>query len=770
MIPRSPPKVKPVSLFSLSCFRVAKHIYSQGAALCRRVAEHYDSQGIALCASVAAHKIGSPCVSKFDRPLAVEDGVVKEAAATKAEELHQTWRVYVRTGADSGVMYRTASAAPGRAEYNNRPVVLEDYLTPFKYMLNQANGVYRGAELANQTGKNGFVGAKSYYQQTKTANKGIASVSWDNVGIQAGTDAKGDYLEFTFLLPTNRFYAMYNVASDLYMPIPAAFFETIGGVDNYGNSSEDKSTNMLDNMLSVGPYYMATYEPDQLFTFKRNDGWWEHRDNPNVYKIDGIHERVLSAYENDKNVAIKAFLANELDAATLTDDYLEDYQDDPRATKVPGSSVFKLNVNSCDAATWEELFGENGSITQTAKADYWNCKPWMANENFVKGLFYSIDRENYANARGSFPTVNYFADAYQSNPEEGISYNSTPEHAAALADFWGDTVDTYGYDVDLSTTAFEAAIQELVANGDLNADSPDLEIDIEWMYQYQVKDEGDELAGYMEDAFNAAATELGYNFQLKVNNIYDGSSWIDVYYNHLMVGQFDLGFGSISGNSLDPLNFMEVLKSDNSSGMTLNWGSDTSEIDLGPNGLVWQDEYYSFDGLWDAADHGALLGEHGETLPWLGYEAASAVASAEGLVTISGTLGLATGEGLEVDVQNICGMMTTDYSDYYEIYPAPYTDYSGGYGDTPTSVAKFEIKDGAVEFEFTLGEEDSATAIANGAVFLSSDADIYLNGVYLGMSSAAWVAIRVDTTALPAPAALQLSGFGFDNIFNEVIR
>ena len=155
-------------------------------------------------------------------------------------------------------------------------------------------------------------------------------------------------------------------------------------------------------------------------------------------------------------------------------------------------------------------------------------------------------------------------------------------------------------------------------------------------------------------------------------------------------------------------------------------------------------------------------------MPWLGFTAASAVASAEGVVTISGALALATDEGLEVDVQNVCGMMTTDYSDYYEIYPAPYTDYSGGYSDTPASVAKFEIKDGVVEFEYTLGATDSATAIANGRVYLSSDADIYLNGVYLGMSSASWAAVRVDTSAL-TPAALQLSGFGFDNISREVI-
>jgi len=72
----------------------------------------------------------------------------------------------------------------------------------------------------------------------------------------------------------------------------------------------------------------------------------------------------------------------------------------------------------------------------------------------------------------------------------------------------------------------------------------------------------------------------------------------------MMVGQFDIGFGSISGNALNPLNFMEVLKSDNSSGYTLNWGPDT---DVVSNELQYDGCSWSFDSLWQAADTGAYL-------------------------------------------------------------------------------------------------------------------------------------------------------------------
>ena len=53
--------------------------------------------------------------------------------------------------------------------------------------------------------------------------------------------------------------------------------------------------------------------------------------------------------------------------------------------------------------------------------------------------------------------------------------------------------------------------------------------------------------------------------------------WTDAYYKKMMLGQYDIGFGGVSGNTLNPLNFFEVLKSDNSSGFTLNWGPNTNE-------------------------------------------------------------------------------------------------------------------------------------------------------------------------------------------------
>ena len=60
--------------------------------------------------------------------------------------LAKTWRIYVKTGADGGVKFRYAGSRGGG--FDNRDVVLADYVTPFKLLLTGANKQSRGAEMA----------------------------------------------------------------------------------------------------------------------------------------------------------------------------------------------------------------------------------------------------------------------------------------------------------------------------------------------------------------------------------------------------------------------------------------------------------------------------------------------------------------------------------------------------------------------------------------------------------------------------------------------
>jgi hypothetical protein len=133
----------------------------------------------------------------------------------------------------------------------------------------------------------------------------------------------------------------------------------------------------------------------------------------------------------------------------------------------------------------------------------------------------------------------------------------------------------------------------------------------------------------------------------------------------MMVGQFDIGFGSISGNALNPLNFFEVLRSDNSSGFTLNWGCDTSVVD--PS-LKYDGRSWSFNSLWQAADQGALVDAEGNLIKTFDANWAGSTTNDDGSVTVKFNVGELNTAAATSKVTKILifGYTASDYSDYAE--------------------------------------------------------------------------------------------------------
>lgn len=651
-------------------------------------------------------------LAKEDRPIAVN--------RNPATGLASKWKFHVRTGED-GLKYATGSSK--RTAWNGRNVEIEDYINAFKLLLTQSNGQYRGAELASQTGATGIKGAAAYFKASaKGATEEQLAAAWEGVGIKSGKDDGGYYLEIELAGPTTDFYAMYNLSSGLYEPVPAAFIEEIGGVANYGGYSSDKSTTPVDNILSLAPYYLESWTAGQLITFKKNDSWFERLSTDTSissrYSIPGVHVSILAGYATDKTIPFKEFLAGKLDSSSIPSDYLADYKTDPRTTSVPGDSVFKLNVNSCTEEQWIEKFGENGSICQTTTDKYWDIKPWMSNSDFLDAMLYSINRFEIATKYGSVPSCDYFGTAYMSNPEEGVSYNSTPQHKQALVKagledeaYLTDSSyeRTYGYDLEASRALFERAAKTLVDEGKCKSGDT-LNVDIWWMYEYQTTQIGSDVKTYLENAFNTSAANTTYGLTLQINNE-AGTNWYDVYYDHLMVGQFDLGFGSIDGNALNPLNFMEVLKSDNSSTFTLNWGPDTSVVS---EDLVYDGKIWSYDTLWKAADQGVLVKDSVEIPPVVltfGYDGKGYVVNEDGSVTFSVTYTLNnTKEALGETAENVdeCSVEIIDWFVY-----GPYTDDAVGVEAT---------QEGST-VSFTLDAETAAELIQSNKGYLAVGCD-----------------------------------------------
>ena len=510
-----------------------------------------------------------------------------------------TWRFQVRTG-DDGIVYTTGSQMPSRQAFNGRPVALEDYITPFKMMLTQANALYRGSELANMDTA-AIAGALDYYNGTAD---GPSDALWENVGIKVYNEDGKNYFEVTYVEEQTRFYAMYYIASSLYMPLPQEFVDLVTVTNLYGFNADATET-PVDNALTVGPFYLSRYDQDQQLVFTKNPSY-VFADTK--YAIEGIHVKIFTAAAEDRTATFNEFLAGHFDAAGIPQDYLDEYRNDPRTRSTTGTSNFKLNVNATDAETWEYLFGEEGTVTQTPKSDYWELKPWLSNHHFIQALSYSIDRLSFANARGSIPSVDYLSSNYMSDPENGLSYATTEPHKKAVETLLADT-DGYGYSLELARDYFRMALTELEAEGAITPGTKEnptvLHIELAWMYPTHEESYHNEIKNFFETAFNDDSVCAGV-YQLSAD-FWVGNAWSDVYYNKMMVGQFDIGFGSISGNSLDPIGFVNVLSSDQaiSHSFTLNWGVDTNDPTVYP--IVYDGQAWAFDALYNAVNSKAIV-------------------------------------------------------------------------------------------------------------------------------------------------------------------
>lgn len=590
-----------------------------------------------------------PSLALDERPIAVD-----ESGNQIQSDYNRRWRIHVRTG-DKAPVYRTASTATmnrvNLSTFNKRPVALEDYLTPFKIMLTSWNGQYRGSELTD--GVSGFTGAASYFNATSTnPNDGtvVDEEAWDNLmgdengqlpdgsrgNIIVGTDEEGDYIEFNLLYPCTQFYAMYYLSSSLYSPLPIDFVQAVTP-SNLGQFPTGYSP--VDTFLYTGPYYVEQWQNGQYIKLTRNDDFYEYKEgftmsdgnHRDVYQIPGFEFQQYS-----QNALQNEFETGAIDSYAPTKDTLVTPYNTTTGTstqgvkwtryQTKGDSNFKLNVNSLTPEEWRRRFGTSGTVYahDSSETSRWveqrEDRAYLSDKNFLDFLSFALDRETICTSRGMTPTQNYFSDNYLIDPETGISYNSTDAHAAVLADRYNES---YGYSPDAAKRALETAMEEtiipmgedgkLVANGQGQGGTPTnpwlITIDMNWMNPTDEKDYGDVFDSIYR-IFDELIDEVyGGCYELDIKQI-AGTSDFNAVYDLMKQGEFDLGFGAVSGNDLNPLNFFEVMKGDNSSGFTLNWGPDTSKIDS-EDPIIYDGKKWSFDGLWQAADSAVLLNNDG---------------------------------------------------------------------------------------------------------------------------------------------------------------
>ena len=566
------------------------------------------------------------------------------AEALNPTNLYKKWRIYIKTDGDVNgstlkyTKYKTKNNKDQTpedrtpvvdTEWNNRSVTKEDYEFIYQLLFTGSNNIIRGTEMANDTSY-GIKGAQRFFNETKSITdadqiqaKWTEYINTGKLGLKIGEDVNGAYIDLELINAIDAFTAMYTLSSNLTSPLPKDLFvgskaikssmkesiKAYGTFDNHGDNA------ILNNTICLGPYTLSKWAKNSEIVFERNNGWFETEPaGGDRYHIEGAYFRVIdTSTDTEKNW--KQFEAGNLDSAGVPTSKVEENRGLPGVYETKGDATFKLNVNSCTEEEWNKLFGPQGTIKPNTPS--WDIKPWMSNSDFLDGLFFSIDRESFARKRGVNPSTDYFSNAYQMrNSTGGSSYNATDAHKEAVKGY----AENYGYNLNKAIDCFRNAVKQLSQQGRLvlgpsKANPTVINIHIRWMYQTDIKEYGEDIKFYFERAFNDDAVCGG---KVKLEVLQEAvTSWEDVYNVWMMQGRFDLGFGAISGNTYNPLNFMEVLKSDNSSSFTLNWGTDTSKVDE-KNPIIYDGKKWSFDALWEVADHGGIV-ENGEKIDPVRY-------------------------------------------------------------------------------------------------------------------------------------------------------
>jgi len=537
------------------------------------------------------------------------------------------WKIKVHANED-GFVYNTLSAKANLAAFKGQRIQLEDYLTMYKLTLdNQWN---RASDMSNPT--MGFKGVQDY----SDAISGGKTADWSKVGIQI--NAADNSLEFEFLTKKNPFYAMYYVSSGMYAPLPESF---ISALDTYKTGTQtgaslygifrDKGAgasglDAVDSVLSVGTYVPELIEDGTQLVFKKNDTCCIASE----FHFAGYKEWIWTAAAESATYAYDQYKAGLLDAVGVPASKISAESNNPEKRKTKGDTVWKLQVNACNQVRWNELFGDNGSVSQQGDNAYL-VKPVMSNKNFLNGVYASIDRSSLSDTLGRTPAQGYLSGAYDYDPELGLAYRDSDEGKAVLA---SRDPETLGFNKAKAEALFDIAVQQEQAKGNYlggtAAEPVTITLDAWYQSQSDIDEEGGLEAGYIEDAFNAACLTK-YGVKLDIVD-YAPTVWSDVYYQHMMIGKFDFGFGSISGNTLDPLSFLDTVCSDNRSTFTLSWGPDTSicEYDEETNegAIMYDDKAWSFDALFEAGTAGTIVTQ-GESTPAFFYGADAAGGEAD---------------------------------------------------------------------------------------------------------------------------------------------
>lgn len=367
-------------------------------------------------------------------------------------------------------------------------------------------------------------------------------VEWDDVGISVD----GNNVVFEFVPQMSEWNVIYWLSGFTLTPINMALYDSVGA--QYGTSATTTAYN--------GRFFMETYEPDRIIRLKRNPNF--HDPSRNAYT--GYTFEII----NDAEIAFQSFLAGRLDATGLTAARFNEFQTYPGIRFAPGAVVFRMNLNSMGNVENQREEWPDGT---------WIPEPILQYPDMHKALYFGADRNTlaYDVQRTAEPAMYYFTPPYMVDPAGGVTFRNSSFGPSVLENL---SPDTNGFNPDAATAFFRSAVRQAVADGHYaQGDVISIHLGI------QANSEGSLLgAEFLKEAYEGLFTdpETGITVIIDIQP----ESFPNNYFNVILPGQFDMGFGGISGSQLNAASFFNIFRSGpGRSPFVLNFGPtfDTEE-------------------------------------------------------------------------------------------------------------------------------------------------------------------------------------------------
>ena len=292
--------------------------------------------------------------------------------------------------------------------HNGEPINADTFMYSFRMGLDPKLLNFSAGNLAN-----GFItikNAEAYYTQATTG----VPVDWEDVGIKKIDDKT---LEITL----TEEYTVYEVMRHFSQSATYPVYEPLYEAGMNSDRTETTYGTEFDQVMSCGQFYLNTWLKGSEIEYLKNEDW----PYADLIKVDGVVCRVVK----DNNTRLQMFEAGELDSVGLNADGVEQYAEDPRFRVSTTSYIDHIDINYLNTE-----------------------KPILANINFRKAIFYSIDRATIADLTTCRP-ANFLVAHSGVSFDDGTTFRELPMANEYLG-------DNYDYDPDLALEYFNKAMEE----------------------------------------------------------------------------------------------------------------------------------------------------------------------------------------------------------------------------------------------------------------------------------------------------------------------